>query len=71
MTLALRLTKDGKAVYKDWLKVGPDFCERGFERPPSKLITLMRQFKREELQWITIKPPIGDKWSACLPRTDA
>jgi WD40 repeat protein len=23
-------------------------------------------FKKEEPKWITIKPAIGDKWSACL-----
>ncbi|XTI86758.1 hypothetical protein V2W45_1509518, partial [Cenococcum geophilum] len=32
--------------------------------PASSLIR--RHFKKEEPEWITIKPNIGDKWSACL-----
>src|SRR6266480_6903838 len=27
---------------------------------------IRRHFKKEEPKWITIKPAIGDKWSACL-----
>ena len=27
---------------------------------------IRRHFKKEEPKWITIKPTIGDKWSACL-----
>ena len=27
---------------------------------------IRRHFKQEEPKWITIKPTIGDKWSACL-----
>jgi WD40 repeat protein len=32
--------------------------------PTSSLIR--RHFKKEEPEWITVKPTIGDKWSACL-----
>ena len=32
--------------------------------PTSSLIR--RHFKKEEPKWITVKPTIGDKWSACL-----
>jgi WD40 repeat protein len=27
---------------------------------------IRRHFKKEEPKWITIKPTVGDKWSACL-----
>jgi len=27
---------------------------------------IRHHFKKEEPKWITIKPTIGDKWSACL-----
>jgi hypothetical protein len=41
ITLALRFTESGKAVYKDSLKMGPTFYERVFWKKPLSKITVV------------------------------
>ena len=52
--------------YKQAIEISPlqAYASALIFSPTGSLIR--RHFKKEEPKWITIKPTIGDRWSACL-----